>query len=400
MGDTESVPDVSATFSKLAKIVARYRKHFPFKAVYLNTASVGPLNLFVKKKLDEFDRRWLAGDTSFDEETFWMLDEIRKLCAKLIGAHADEIGFCPNTSSGLNVCMAGLDLKPGDEVVASELEFPAGVYVLKPLEQKGVTIRYLKTEKGYLTPEELAVGLTTHTKVFLTSYVQFFNGYKHDLAAFAEICHRNGTLLVVDGIRGVGNQVFNAPKTGVDFLAAGGQKWLLSAGGTGFFYCSRELQKKIKPAYFGWLAVDWKLDWSDLWKKDLPPFPSARRFEVGSYPHEAVRHFYWSLVFLHKIGVAQIERYNKTLLDLLVDYISGSPYHLRGSLEAPHRSSILSITHPKAEELVRHLKNKKIIVSLREGGVRIAPNFYNTPEDIQRVIVELKRFGNLKISRK
>ena len=391
---------MSATFSKLARAMAPYQKLFPFKTVYLNTASVGPLSLFVKKKSDEFDKGWLAGDTDFEEETFRMLDEIRKLCAKLIGGDAEEIGFCPNTSYGLNVCIAGLDLKPGDEVVVSELEFPAGVYVLKPLEKKGVAIRYLKTEKGYLPPEELAVSLTPHTKVFLTSYVQFFNGYKHDLASFAEICHNNETLLVVDGIQGVGNQILDVRKAGVDFLAAGGQKWLLSAGGTGFFYCSKALLDKLRPAYFSWLGVDWKLDWSELWKKDLKPFDSVRRFEIGSYPHQAVRHFYWSLGLLHKIGVAKIERYNRSLLDLLTDYFADSPYHLRSSLETRHRSSVLSFTHPEAEELVRHLKNCKIMVSLREGGVRVSPNFYNTPGEIERLVVELKRFGNRKISRK
>ncbi len=400
VGDTESMPDMSAALSKSATAMAPYRKYFPLKNVYLNTASVGPLSFFVKKKIEEFDKRWLAGNTSFDGETFRMLDNVRKMCAQLIGATPEEIGFCPNTSYGLNVCIAGLDLKPGDEAVVSELEFPAGVYVLKLLEQKGVTTRYLKTEKGYLTPEELAVGLTPHTKVFLTSYVQFFNGYKYDLSAFAEICHHNGTLLVVDGIQGVGNQVLNVQEAGVDFLAAGGQKWLLSAGGTGFFYCSKALLERLCPAYFSWMGVDWKLDWSDLWKKDLVPFSSARRFEIGSYPHRAVRHFHWSLVLLHKIGVAKIERYNKALLDRLVDYLSDSPYHLRGSLEAPHRSSVLSFTHPEAEELVRYLKRKKIIISLREGGVRVAPNFYNTPRDMERLVAELKRFANRKTGKK
>jgi len=387
---------------RLARNFAGYRNYFPFwkKTSYLNTASICPHNLFVQRKLEEFQRRWLDGDTDFDPESFRMLDEIRKMCARLVGADADEIGFCPNTSYGLNVCIAGLDLKPGDEAVVSELEFPAGVYVLKPLEEKGVTIRYLKTEKGYLTPEELAVSLTPRTKVFLTSFVQFFNGYKHDLGAFAEVCHKNGTLLVVDGIQGVGNQKLDVHASGVDFLAAGAQKWLLSSHGTGFFYCSRELQKKIKPAYFGWMGVDWKVDWTDLWKKDLKPFDSARRFEVGSYPQGAVRHFYWSLVLLQKVGLAKIEKYNRALLDLLTEYLADSPYHLRSSLKPSHRSSILSFSHPAGAELVKYLKSRKIIVSYREDGVRISPNFYNSPQEMERLVDELKRFGKRKISRK
>lgn len=393
---------MSESLAKLARVLTPYQKLFPFhrKTVYLNTASVGLLSLSVQRRLDEFDRHWLEGDTAFDKDTFWMLGEIRKMCARLVGARPEEIGFCPNTSFGLNLCLAGLDLKPGDEVAASELEFPAGVYVLKPLEERGIVVRYLKTEQGFLTPEKLAVGLTPHTKVFLTSFVQFFNGYKHDLAAMAEVCHHNGTLLVVDGIQGVGNQVLDVSTAGVDFLAAGGQKWLLSAGGTGFFFCSRQLQEKLQAAYFSWMGVDWRQDWTNLWKKDLPPFDSARRFEVGSYPHRSVRHFYWSLALLQKIGSGRIEAYNRMLLNILVERLSNLPYRVGSSLEAPHRSSILSFTHPEAAKLVPLLKRRGIIVSLREGGVRVSPNFYNTPGDMQTLAAELGRFGKRKIGRR
>lgn len=386
----------------LARHFAPYRKLFPFwkKVVHLNTAHICPLNLFALEKLRQFERDWLEGETEFDRETFRMVDEIRKMAGRLVGADAGEIGFCPNTSFGLNICTSGLDWKPGEEILMSELEFPAGVYLTRPLAEKGVNVRYLKTEKGYLTPEELAVNLTPHTRVFITSFVQFFNGYKHDLKALSEVCHNNGTLLVVDGMQGVGHQTLDVHAAGVDFLATGGPKWLLSTGGTGFFYCSRELISKIKPAYFGWMGVDWKVDWTDLWKKDLPPFDSARRFEVGSYPHGPVRHFYWSLQLIHKAGLPKIEKYNRALLDLLVEYLNDSPYHLRSSMEPQNRSSILSFSHPKAPELFRELTRRKFRVSLREGGIRVSPNFYNTPAEIERLIAELKRFGKRKIGRK
>lgn len=388
---------------RLAKHFAPFRKLFPFwkkKIIHLNTAKICPLNLFVAEKLRRFERDWLEGETEFDRETFGMMDEIRRMAARLIGADADEIGFCPNTSFGLNICTSGLDWKAGEEILLSELEFPAGVYLTRPLVERGVNVRYLKTEKGYLAPEELAVNLTPHSKVFVTSFVQFFNGYKHDLKALAEVCHNNGTLLVVDGMQGVGHQTLDVHDSGVDFLATGGPKWLLSTGGTGFFYCSRKLQKKIKPAYFGWMGVDWKVDWTDLWKKDLPPFDSGRRFEVGSYPHGPVRHFYWSLKLIEKAGLARIEKYNRALLDLLVEYLTDSPYHLRSSMELPHRSSILSFTHPQGAELVRRLASRKILVSHREGGVRVSPNFYNVPAEMERLIAELARFGKRKIGRK
>jgi selenocysteine lyase/cysteine desulfurase len=182
-------------------------------------------------------------------------------------------------------------------------------------------------------------------------------------------------------------------KCKIDFLSCGGQKWLLSSLGTGFFYLSSFAKRKLRPSFFGWLGVDWGCDWTDLLKFDLKPFPSARRFEIGTYPYSLIWSMHSSLQLLSQIGIKNIEKHNLELLDLLIDYLSesgsrgkDSPYQIESSLEPKHRSSIFSFSGKNIKGPYEKLIKNKIMVSFREGAIRVSPHFYNTKEEMKRFI--------------
>lgn len=369
--------------------LSKYRSEFPFtdKVIFFNHASFGPLPQRSWKATQEYYEYLLLEKTEdIDAESFRKLDEIRVLIANMIHAEPGEIAFVPNTSYGLNVAGWGLDLKPGDKILLSDMEFPANVYPWVNLKQKGVTIKFMPSRNRFFDIDNFVKAIDRKTKALSISFVQFFNGFKNDLKTIGKICEEKDIFFVVDGIQGIGAVDLDVKECKIDLLSCGGQKWLLSSLGTGFFYLSSQAKRKIKPTFFGWLGVDWKLKFTDLLKYDLQPFSSVRKFEIGTYPYSLIWTMHSSLKLFSEIGVKNIERHNSELLDLLVEHLRKKNYHIQSSLETNHRSSILSFSGKKSKSLYEKLLKNKIRVSYREGSIRVSPHFYNTEEEIQRLI--------------
>jgi selenocysteine lyase/cysteine desulfurase len=372
----------------------RYRKEFPFidKITYLNHASWAPLpkrsvkaaELFLKyatlKKTDDLDK------LGFD-----LLNDTRKKIARMIHAETSEIGFSFNTSYGLNIAVQGLDLKPKDKVLLPDVEFPANVYPWLNLKRKGVKIELIRSRNGFFDMDEFLRSIDKRTRVLSISFIQFHNGFKNDLERIGEICQENDIFYVVDAIQGMGVMDLDVNKARIDFLSSGGAKWLCGGGGNGFFYYSNEAKRKLDPVFFGWMGVDWKLNFTDLLKFDLKPFPDARCFATGSYPYESVMILNSSLELLLEIGIPKIQRHTLYLLDILIDYLKDSPYQIKSSLEPMHRSSILSFSGKNSKILFDKLCKKNIVVSYREKAIRVSPHFYNSEEEIERLIEVLRK---------
>ncbi len=371
----------------------KYRKEFPFtdKIIYLNHASWTPLPQRSVRAAEEFlEYATLKKTGDIDKLGFGLLNDNSKKIARMIHAGTSEIGFAFNTSYGLNIAAQGLDLKPKDTVLLPDVEFPANVYPWLNLRKKGVKIKFIRSRDGFFDMNEFKKSIDKSTKVLSISFVQFQNGFKNDLETIGKICQENDIFFVVDAIQGIGVLDLDVKKAKIDFLSSGTQKWLCSVLGHGFFYYSKEAKRKLDPVFFGWMGVDWNLNFTDLLKFDLKPFPDARRFATGSYPYNGIMIMNTSLGMLLEIGIPQIQRHTLHLLDILLDYLKDSPYQIKSSLEPMHRSSILSFSGKNSRDLYQKLCKKRIIVSYRENAIRVSPHFYNTEEEIKRLIEVLR----------
>ncbi|MCJ7578489.1 MAG: aminotransferase class V-fold PLP-dependent enzyme [candidate division Zixibacteria bacterium] len=369
--------------------LSKYRKEFPFtkEIVFLNHASFGPLPEKSWRATEEYYKYLrLKNMADADKEAFQILDNTRKLIADFIKANPEEVAFVTNTSYGLNVAAGGLDLKRGDKILLSDVEFPANVYPWTNLKQKGIETKFIPSRNRCFDIDDFVKAIDKRTKVLSISFVQYFNGFKNDLETIGKICEENDVFLVVDGIQGIGSVDLDVKKCKIDFLSCGGQKWLLSSLGTGFFYLSSEAKRKLNPCFFGWMGVDWGLNWTDLLKFDLKPFTSARKFEIGTFPYSLLWSMHASLQLLSQIGIKNIEKHNWELLNLLIDYLNDSPYQVESSLEPLHRSSILSFSGKNIKRLYEKLIKNKILVSFREGSIRVSPHFYNTKGEMERFV--------------
>jgi selenocysteine lyase/cysteine desulfurase len=369
--------------------LSKYRREFPFadKVTFFAHASFGPLPRRSWEATKEYyDCLRLDKLKDMDKAAFAKLDDIRVMAAEMIKAMPEETAFTTNTSYGLNVAAWGLNLKPGDKVLLSDVEFPGNTYPWTNLRQKGVEVEFVPSKNGCFDIDNLVGAIDAKTKVVALSFVQFFNGFKLDLKTIGGICEEKDVFFVVDGIQGIGNLEIDVKDCRIDLLATGGQKWLLSSPGTGFIYASSDAKREIYPSFFGWLGVDWKLDFSDLFKFDLEPFSSARKFEIGTYPYSQVWTMHSSLKLLSEVGIKNIQEHNQGLLDLLIRHLKKKNYHVAGSLDPDHRSCILSFSGKDTEGLFKKLRKHNIITSLREGSIRVAPHFYNTADEMEKLI--------------
>ena len=365
---------------------SKYRTRFPITAqkIYLNHAAISPLSVNVTDRLEEF----------IDERSFGVIDSFptgdalrtktREMLAKMIRARPEEIAFIQNTSEGFNHLANGLNWQTGDEIILAEGEFPSNVYPFLNLKKRlGVTVKFIPNRDGQIFIDDIKALITAKTKLLSISFVEFSNGFRNDLETIGNICKEKEIIFSVDGIQGIGALPIDVRKCNIDFLSNGGHKWLMGTMGAGFMYLSPALMQKIVPAFTGWLAIEKAWDFSEY---RLELLPDARRFEYATANFMGISALSASVELLLEVDPVNIEQHLLLLGDRLKRGLEDTGMRFMGAADKRRWSGIFSFSGKKTEKLYEYLINQNIIVSLRNGMIRIAPHFYNTAEEIDEVI--------------
>ena len=374
----------------------KYRQLFPItrKFIYLNHAATSPLSTRALAAIQQYllERSELMGDN-------WELIAeksryLRELIGRLINADGNRIAFVPNTNTGLNIVAAGLPWQTGDEILVPEMEFPSNVYPWLNLEKQGVRVRFLPVPSGGLEPEQLRNAITPKTKLLAISSVEFLSGYAHDLKSIGQICREHGVWFIVDGIQGTGVIPMDVNEYHIDALANGGHKWLMWPQGFGFLFVSERLQEQIRPAYGGWIGVEHPEQFLN-YPQELSG--DARRYETGGYSSVAVPAATESLNLFLDIEISNIYKHLKKLTGIFIHGLQELGLNVYTNEKIDVRSGIVTF-YPERQEtsrdLFEFLTGERVILSFRENMLRIAPHFYNTRDDIHRVLNLIETFIN------
>ena len=361
--------------------------------VFLNHASHGPLPLPARKAYDDYLDSWQKTEHEHDAESFHIIGELRKKLAALVGAREDRIGLSHNTTHGYNIVTGGYPWKSGDNVVLSDGEFPAGIYPWVSLKPLGVELKFAPTRSGFIDEEKLISLIDEDTKAVSLSWVQFNNGYRSDIARLGEFCRSKGILLCVDAIQGVGVIPIDFASIGADLYTCGCAKWLCGPCGTGFFYLSEKAEKMLRPVNIGWLSVDWQDDFTDLLRYDLPMRNGPQKYESGTYAYQDLRALDASIDMHLSFDRDSVWEHIVSLTGILMEKIeSDDRFELISSAQDDRRSGVLSFTCENVRAMYQFLRENRFVVSFREGGIRVSPHFYNTREEIARLIAALDNF--------
>ena len=365
----------------------RYRSEFPAakRYIYFNHAAVSPLSKRVIEAMNAVANGFLERGVLCEDEMFARVEAARGAAARLIGARNDEIAFIKNTTQGVLLAANGIRWKRGDNVVMPAIEFPANVYPWLALEKRGVRIILVQPRDGRVTAEMLAAACTARTRCVTVSFVQFSNGYRVDVATLGRFCRARGIYFHVDGIQSLGMLRCDVRGMKIDFLSAGGHKWLLGPAGTGFFYCRRDLLDELDVWNPGWLGV--RNAWS-FFDHDPTPRSGARRFEEGSLNLYGIAGLGASIERFLEIGMTRVEKRILALTDTLDSGVRSRGYRITSPRGEDERSGILCFRHPctDANKLQRKLSAARVVASVRMGAIRLAPHFYNTDEEAARVL--------------
>jgi selenocysteine lyase/cysteine desulfurase len=376
------------------EIIENARSYFPYLKngiIYFNHASTAPINTKVKERIGEFIKE--RSEDGMDD--YWafkaVADETKEMIGGMINCKQGRIAFLDNTTNGIIWLTLGINLGQGDRVILNDVEFPANVYPFLQLKEKGVEIDFIKSKNGIVTAEEVIDAIKPETKLISISFVQFLSGYRVNLEKIGKICKERGIIFCVDAIQGLGALRLDVEKCNIDFLASGTQKWLLGLQGLAFIYVRKELQEQMRSAPIGWLAVN---DAWDLLNFDLTIKESAERFQPGTLNNLGIYAFNSSMKLFNEFGFDEIEKqilsHSRYFIDELVKIGYESPLL---SLPEQNLSGIVSFRSENANKIFDHLSQKKIICSLREGYIRFAPHFYNTKQEINTVIDEMKKLS-------
>lgn len=362
------------------------------KKTYLNNCAYGALATDVVQALQHYVNDRLERGTDWN---YWVEknDDVRRALAQFLGAKEDEVAVTASASAGINSIASALDFgQTRNKVVISDLEFPTNAQIWYAQEQRGARVMRVAEEDGYIPVERFEAAIDDDTLIVALTQVCFRNGARLDMPAIAEIAHRKGALLLVDGYQGLGSIDFKVTDYQPDFVVGGMVKYLIGTAGIGFLYVREALIETLLPTATGWFAQ------SDIFAMNTTsndPAPNARRFEMGTPPIPNCYAAEAGLNILARVGQPDIAARVAELTEAIIREAQSANYSLAVPTEPNRHGALITLRSHDVDTLVATLEDQGIVTSGRFNNLRVAPHFYNNFDDIDTLFGALRKHKHL-----
>jgi selenocysteine lyase/cysteine desulfurase len=379
------------------------RKEIPVtsRRAYFDNAGTGPPSINVLNAIHEYLTDWRDYGENW-EEWLPMIIDSRRQFGKMIGAGVDEVASLPNVTSALIAVASSIKPRPDSNIVISALNFPTNIYLWHLQRNQGRVkdVRLLQPDgNGIVSLDEWEKAIDDHTSIVSLDYVSWTNGCREKIREIAKIAHEHNAFVIADSFHGLGVFPINAKQDDVDGLVCGVYKWLQGPHGAAFLYTRRDRLKELSPSYIGWHGVEDSVvrrltKQQDLFGKpfninDVEPASDATRFEGGSWGVVSIVGARAALEYALKHD--QQERYHRVLkvTDHLIDGLKKKNRKILTPLQSDRRSGIVVFEDPDPRATFDKLKSLNITVASRVKAIRVSPHYYNTEEEIDKLLAAL-----------
>jgi selenocysteine lyase/cysteine desulfurase len=376
----------------LAADVSSYRYRFPVfeNVTYLNSCSQGALADTVRAAMIEYL------DVMDDVGSLWgtwvgKQEEVRGLIAQVLGADVSEVSVTSSASAAVSAIASSLFDGSRRKVVTTSLEFPTIGQIWHAQERRGVEVVHVPAQSdNTLDLAALAAAIDDDTQIVSVTHVCYRNGAMTDIDAIVKLAHDRGALVLVDSYQATGAVPIDFHALGADFLVGGCLKYMLGVPGVGFALVNAATTSELIPTITGWFAA------RDIFAMDInsyDPAKDARRFEGGTPPVPSTYPVAAGLNLLLEVGVERAWHQSSMLHDMLRAGIAdmGGRVVTPASTHGP----MLAVASTDENALVAAMGEDGVIVSCRDGNVRISPHFYNNDTDVERALASLRKHRDL-----
>lgn len=341
------------------------------QCTYLNTANSGILSQSLFDWRRENDREFMISGSRFRLKQQEFLTTVKENLSRFFNARKDNTFLVPNFSFGFNVFLDGLP--DNAHFLLLREDYPSVNYAV---ECRGFKCDYLPVSEN-LEAAILEQIKTAEPTVLAISLVQYISGILIDLNFLKALKEQFPNLLIVaDGTQFCGTERFDFETSGIDVLISSGYKWMLAGYGNGFVFLKENIMNRIyQSQQSGALPTEPFL-------KDIKPLSLC--FEPGHQDTIAFGSLSQSVLYLEELGFDFIESRIRQLSTR-----ARAEFTLRGLL-APevaarekHSSIFNLIAGPGLQE---KLEQANIVVSARGKGIRISFHFYNTDDELSRLL--------------
>jgi len=323
--------------------------------------------------------------------------------AKVLGTQPRNIAVVENSTVAFFQALSAFDFKPGDVIVTTRNDYISNQLAYLSLARRhGVEVRRAADlASGGADPQSVKELLRdSRVRLLAVTWVPTNSGLMQPVETLGEIAEAAGMPYLVDGCQAVGQIPVDVATLRCDFFSGTARKFLRGPRGIGFLYVSdRALKRGDFPLYIDMRGADW------VSADSFAPAPDARRFENWEFAYSLVLGLGEAASYALAVGV---ERGGRRARDLAAT-LRGKLSELRG-IRVLDRGSELAATVTvevagwEASELSRVLRTCGIntsaslrayaVIDMDEkraaSALRLSPHYYNTEDEIDRVVDELK----------
>ncbi|MBT8401371.1 MAG: aminotransferase class V-fold PLP-dependent enzyme [Rhodothermia bacterium] len=353
--------------------------------VNLNNGGVSPAPAVAQEAM----KRHLDYSNEAPVYTMWRILEpqretVRSRLARTFGCDAEEVALTRNASEGLQIAQFGFDLKPGDEVLTTNQDYPRMINTFKQRERReGIVLKQFSIPTPSEDPSEIVrlfeANITPRTRLILMCHIINITGQILPVKEVVQMGRRRGIPVIVDGAHSFAHFTFDHATLDCDYYATSLHKWLFAPIGTGMLYVRRDKIKDLWPLQAAADTQD-----SDIRKYE----------EIGTHPAANYLAIAEALTFHQGIGSERKEERLRYLTHYWAKrLLQHDRVRLHTSLKPEFSCAIANVQIDGVDpgELTNHLwKNHRIIVTPIKHdefeGIRVTPSVYTTIEEMDRFV--------------